>query len=252
MFSFANKVVWITGSSTGIGKAVALSFAQNGADVVVHCNRNKEAGAKLVQEIESMGRKSLLVEGDVADSAQVNAMAQQIENTFGRIDILINNAGAMIKRVRLEDLDEETLDRIINVNLKSVFLVTKATLPLLKKQQGSKIINFTSIAARNGGGIGSSAYASAKGGVSTFTKSLAKELAEYGINVNAIAPGLIKTPFHEGITNEEMFVTMASQIPLKREGNPRDLVGATLLLASDYAAYITGEIIEVNGGLLMD
>jgi 3-oxoacyl-[acyl-carrier protein] reductase len=164
---------------------------------------------------------------------------------------LMNNAGSLIKRTKFEDLDEELWDRVMDVNLKSVYLVTKAVLPLMKEQGKGKIINVTSVAARNGGGIGALAYAASKGGVSTLTRGLAKELVQYHILVNAIAPGVITTPFHDRFSTPEMRKNMISQIPLGREGTPDETIGAALFLASSYADYITGEIIEVNGGQLM-
>ncbi|TDG00221.1 SDR family NAD(P)-dependent oxidoreductase [Paenibacillus piri] len=252
MYHFENKVVWITGSSTGIGRAAALAFAEHGADVVIHCNASVEEARKLEEEINRLGRKCLLVQGDVADRQQVEAMAARIDETFGRIDVLINNAGALIQRVRLEELEEELWDRVMNVNLKSVYLVTKASLPLLKRSDKGRVINMTSVAARNGGGFGSIAYGAAKGGVSTMTRGMAKDLIEYKITVNGIAPGIIATPFHDRFTPPDIRAKTLSGIPMGREGTPEETVGAALFLASPYADYITGEIIEVNGGQLMD
>ncbi|WP_135557591.1 SDR family NAD(P)-dependent oxidoreductase [Paenibacillus cymbidii] len=252
MFTFHNKVVWVTGSSTGIGRAAALAFAGHGADVVIHCQSSVEAARVLEEEVEQLGRRCLLVQGDVADRAQVERMTAEIEAGFGQLDILINNAGSLIQRARLEDLDEELWDRIMAVNLKSVYLVTKAALPLLKRADRGRIVNVTSIAARNGGGYGSIAYASAKGGVSTMTRALAKDLIGYGITVNGIAPGVIATPFHDRFTPPDIRAKTLGSIPFGREGTPEETVGAALYLASSYADYVTGEIIEVNGGQLMD
>lgn len=251
MYSFQDKVVFVTGSSSGIGKSIVLGFSEQGASVIVHGNRNISEAEKLVQEIIAKGNKALLVTGDVTDAQQINEMVAKIEKAFGRVDILVNNAGSMVQRSKIEDMDEELWDRVFNVNLKSAFLVTKAVLPLMKKQETGKIINVTSIAARNGGGGGAVAYASAKGGLSTFTRGLAKELIEDHIYVNGIAPGFIGTPFHSN-TSEEMKQNMAKQIPMGRVGAPEEMVGAILFLASDAASYIIGEVIEVNGGLLMD
>lgn len=252
MYSFDGKIAWVTGSSTGIGRAAALGFAEKGADVIIHYNRSLEETKELSKEIERLGRQSLILQGNVADKTQVERMVAQIEQRFGRLDILVNNAGSMVERARLEDLDEDLWDLIMNVNLKSVYLVTKAAVPLLKKQDNGKVINLTSVAARNGGGLGALAYAASKGGVSTLTRGMAKDLVEYGIRVNGIAPGIITTPFHEQFTSPEMMEKMVGQIPLGRAGTPVETVGSILFLASDYADYLTGEIIEVNGGQLMD
>lgn len=251
MYSFTDQVVWVTGSSTGIGRAAALGFAEHGADVVVHCNRSVEDAQSVVRKIEEMGRIALLVQGDVSDRGQVEQMVAQIEHTFGKLNILLNNAGSLIQRARLEELEEELWDQVMDVNLKSVYLVSKAVLPLMKRQGSGRIINVTSIAARNGGGYGSIAYATAKAGVSTLTRGLAKDLVEYNILVNGIAPGVITTPFHDQFSPPEMRAKMKTQIPLGREGTPEETIGAALFLASSYANYITGEIIEVNGGQLM-
>lgn len=252
MYSFDNKVVWITGSSTGIGRAAAIAFADHGADVVIHCHSSLNEAKSLESEIIAKDRKCLLVQGDVADRTQVEQMTAQVKETFGRLDVLVNNAGALIKRARLEELDEELWDRVMNVNLKSVYLVTKAALPLLKQAEKAKIINLTSVAARNGGGFGSIAYAAAKGGVSTMTRGMAKDLISYNMTVNAVAPGIITTPFHDRFTPPDIRTKALSTIPMGREGTPEETVGALLFLASPYADYITGEIIEVNGGQLMD
>lgn len=252
MYSFDGQVVWVTGSSTGIGRAAALGFAKHGADVIVHCHSSEKEATEVVNEIEKMGRKALLVKGDVAVKADIERMVTEIKETFGQIDVLMNNAGSMVKRARLIELDEELWDRIMEVNLKSVFLVTKAVFPLMKDQGKGKIINVTSVAARNGGGHGSIAYASSKGGVSTLTRGLAKDLIEYNILVNAIAPGVITTPFHDRYSSPEIRQKQVASIPLGREGTPDETIGAALFLASKYADYMTGEIIEINGGQLMD
>lgn len=252
MYSFEGKVVWVTGSSTGIGRAAALEFAKHGADVIVHGNSNVEKAKETASEIEKLGRRAALVTGNVGNRSEVERMTEEIGRQFERIDVLMNNAGSLVKRARLTELDEALWDEVMDVNLKSVYLVTKAALPLLRKSPKGRIINVTSIAARNGGGFGSMAYAAAKGGVSTLTRGMAKDLIEYGITVNAIAPGVISTPFHDRFTPPEMRSRTLSTIPMGREGTPEESVGAALFLASDYADYITGEIIEVNGGQLMD
>lgn len=252
MYTFDGKVVWVTGSSTGIGRAAALEFAKHGADVIVHGNSNPGKAEELANDITRLGRKAHLVTGDVGRLSEVERMVADIGSRFNRIDILVNNAGALIRRARLEDLDEALWDEVMNVNLKSVYLVTKTALPLLKQSDQGRVINVTSIAARNGGGFGSMAYAASKGGVSTLTRGLAKDLIEYGITVNAISPGVIATPFHDRFTPPDIRSRTLTTIPMGREGTSEEAVGAALFLASSYASYITGEIIEVNGGQLMD
>ncbi|HKJ96054.1 MAG TPA: 3-oxoacyl-ACP reductase family protein [Gammaproteobacteria bacterium] len=252
MYVFENKVVWVTGSSTGIGRAAAKAFAEHGADVVLHCNESRSEAESLERELEALGRKTLLVQGDVADGHAVEAMAARVRDAFGGVDILMNNAGSLIKRARIEDMEESVWDRVLDVNLKSVFLVTRAVLPMMRARGGGRIINLSSIAARNGGGPGSGAYGAAKAGVANLTRTMAKEFVGDNILVNAIAPGVITTPFHDRFTPDDVRRRLAEQIPMGREGTPEETVGAALFLASGYAGYITGEVIEVNGGQLMN
>lgn len=249
---FNHKIVFITGSSTGIGKAAAIAFAEKGADVIVHCNVSIDDGKAVAKAIQEMGQKALLVQGDVAVKADVERIVEEIKVQFGRIDVLVNNAGSLIQRARLEEMDEELWDRVMAVNLKSVYLVTRAVLPLMKSNRWGRIINLTSIAARNGGSTGSFAYATSKGAVKTLTHAMAKDLAEYNILVNAVAPGIITTPFHDQFSPPELRKTWPSQIPLQREGTPDETAGAIMFLASPWADYITGQIIDVNGGQWMN
>ncbi len=179
-------------------------------------------------------------------------MAAEVEDRYGRVDILVNNAGSMVERLTLAEMTEEAWDRIMDVNLKSVYLCSQAVLPMMKGQGGGRIINMSSVSARNGGSPSSVAYSTAKGGVSTLTRAMARELVSDGILVNAVAPGRIDTPFHDEFTTAEKREEAAQGIPLKREGTPEEVVGAVLFLASRQASYIVGEVIEVNGGMLMD
>jgi 3-oxoacyl-[acyl-carrier protein] reductase len=188
----------------------------------------------------------------------VRRMVGEIEDRYGRLDILVNNAGSLIERRRFSEMTEDLWDRVMAVNLKSVFLCSRAALPSMRRRGRGRIINVTSVAARNGGGPGSAAYATAKGGVSTLTRAMAKELVGEGILVNGVAPGVITTPFHERFTPPGMREAMASGIPIGREGTPEEVAGAVVFLASPRADYlvgeiieVVGEIIEVNGGQLM-
>ncbi|MDQ3237129.1 MAG: 3-oxoacyl-ACP reductase FabG [Actinomycetota bacterium] len=250
--AFSGEVVWVTGSSTGIGRAVAEGLAREGCRVAVHYNSSEGEAREVVNGIEGSGGEAMLVGGDVSDGGEVRRMADEIEDRFGRLDILVNNAGSLLERRSLEEMTEDLWDRVMEVNLKSVYLCSQAVLPVMKRQGRGRIVNITSVAARNGGGPGSVAYATAKGGVSTLTRAMAKELVADNILVNGVAPGVITTPFHDRFTPPDVREKMAGAIPIGREGTPEETAGAVVFLASSAADYLVGEIIEVNGGQLMD
>ena len=247
----SGEVAWVTGSSKGIGRAVVLGLAEQGCDVVVHDNSSEDDAREVEERIKGFGNDVLMLKGDVTDAGDVRRMVGEIEDRYGRIDILVNNAGSMVKRATLAEMTEEVWDRVMDVNLKSVYLCSQAVLPMMKRQ-GGRIINMTSVSARDGGSPSSLAYSTAKGGVSTLTRAMAKELVSDGILVNGVAPGRIDTPFHDEFTTDEKREEAAQGIPLGREGTPEEVVGVVLFLASSQANYILGEIIEVNGGMLMD
>lgn len=248
---FFGKVAWITGSSKGMGRAIAIGFAEEGCNVVVHYNSSEDDAREVAQEIEGLGREALLVGGDVSKAADVTKMAGEIEDRFGRVDVLVNNAGSMVERSTLADMTEEIWDKVMNVNLKSVYLCSQAVLPMMQRQGGGKIVNITSVSARNGGSPSSLAYSTAKGGVSTMTRAMAKGLVPDNILVNAVAPGRMDTAFHDEFSSHEKREEAAKDIPLEREGTSEEVVGAVLYLASPGASYVVGEVIEVNGGLWM-
>jgi 3-oxoacyl-[acyl-carrier protein] reductase len=245
------EVAWVTGSSTGIGRAVAVELAGGGRRVVVHYHASEDEARDVVKEIEGSGGEASLVGGDVSDADEVGRMVGEIQDRYGRLDVLVNNAGSLIERRKLSGMTEELWDRVMDVNLKSVYLVSLAVLPLMKRQGRGRIINMTSVAARNGGGPGSVAYATAKGGVSTLTRAMAKELVSENILVNAVAPGVITTPFHDRFTPPDVRENLKNTIPMGREGTPEETAGVVVFLASPAAEYLVGEIIEVNGGQLM-
>jgi 3-oxoacyl-[acyl-carrier protein] reductase len=245
------EVAWVTGSSKGIGRAVVLGLAEQGCDVVVHYNSSEDDAREVEERIKGFGNDVLMLKGDVTDAGDVRRMVGEIEDRYGRIDILVNSAGSMVKRATLAEMTEEVWDRVMDVNLKSVYLCSQAVLPMMKRQ-GGRIVNMTSVSARDGGSPSSLAYSTAKGGVSTLTRAMAKELVSDGILVNGVAPGRIDTPFHDEFTTDDKREEAAQGIPLGREGTPEEVVGAVLFLASSQANYILGEIIEVNGGMLMD
>ena len=248
---FSEEVAWVTGSSTGIGRAVALALAERGCQVVVHYNRSEDEAREVVERISSSGGEAALVGGDVADAGEVERMAGEIEDRYGRLDVLVNNAGSLIERRTLSEMTEDLWERVMAVNLKSVYLCSQAVLPTMKSRGRGRIINMTSVAARNGGARGSVAYATAKGGVSTLTRAMAKELIGEGILVNGVAPGVITTPFHDRFTPPDIREALVGGIPIGREGTPEEVAGVVVFLASSAADYLVGEIIEVNGGQLM-
>lgn len=248
----SRRVAWVTGSSKGIGRATAIALAEHGCNVAVHYNSSDDEAREVAERIESHGGDALLVKGDVTNPEEVRRMVGEVEDHFGRLDILVNNAGSMVERLTLTEMTEDVWDRVMAVNLKSVYLCSQAVLPVMKRQGGGRIINITSVAARNGGSPNSVAYATAKGGVSTLTRAMAKELVSDGILVNGVAPGRIDTPFHDEFTTDEKRAEGAKSIPLKREGTPEEVAGVVVFLASSRADYLLGEIIEVNGGMLMD
>lgn len=248
MFSFDGKVALVTGSTTGIGNAIARQFLSHGGKVVIHGYKKMDEDKAMIAELQKEGHDVLLVDGDVTIKSDVNRMMNEIEEHFGHIDILVNNVGAFVKKARFEDIEEDDWERIIAVNLKSVFLVTQAALPLIKKQGEGRIINITSNVERTGGTPEGAAYAAAKGGVSSLTRSLAKQMVAYNILVNAVSPGLIDTPFHNSAAPLDSYEHIFSNIPLKRSGTADEIAGAVLYLASPYSSYVVGETIEVSGG----
>ena len=249
---FKGKSILITGASTGIGAAVARAFGEYGARVAVHYNSSREAAEKVAADINSSGGEAFVVQADVTDIAASEDMVKKVAAEFGGIDILINNAGAMLERKPFVDASEDYFRSVMDLNFTSVYAICRAAIPIMRKQNGGNIINVTSIAARNGGAMGSGIYAASKGAVSTLTRNLAKEEAPHNIRVNAVSPGVITTPFHEKVSTAEQLAAAQATIPQGRLGTAQDCVGTFLFLASErLSAYVDGQIIEVNGGQIM-
>lgn len=245
------KRALITGSSTGIGAAVARELARLGASVAVHGNKNAAAAEAVATEIRAAGGKAVVVLGDVSNSASAAKIVADAVAGLGGLDILINNAGAILDRVTNAAFDDAAYDNVYNLNVRSVLAVTKAAYPHLKAAGGGSIINTGSVAGRFGGFGGSAVYASAKAAVHSITRNAAREFAPDHIRVNVVAPGFIITPFHDK-TPQSVKDSAAAQIPMQRLGTAEDCVGAYVFLASDsMSGYITGQIIDVNGGQLM-
>ena len=242
------KVAFVTGASSGIGRAIALTLAEAGADVAVNYAGNAAAAEEVAAEIRKMGRRALILQGDVSQTEAAASMLDAVVAEFGRCDILVNNAG-ITRDGLLMRMKEEDWDAVLDTNLKGVFNCTKAALKYMMKQRSGKIVNIASVVGIMGN-AGQANYAAAKAGCIGFTKSVAKEVASRGITVNAVAPGLIATDM-TSVLPEKVIEEMASGIPLKRAGQPVDVAKAVLFLVSDDAAYITGQTLNVDGGMVM-
>lgn len=241
------KVAIVTGGARDIGRQVSLKLAQAGAKVCINYFNNKEQAEETLQLIKDAGGEAILAHGDMTKSADVAALVKTCTDTYGdKIHILVNVAGGIMGRKPLAELDEEFWDSVMNVNLKSAYLVTRAAVPYFT--EGGAVVNFASQAARDGGGGGALAYATAKGGVLTLTRGLAKELGPKGIRVNCVSPGMINTAFHDTFTKPEIRTNVANSTPLRREGNASEVGDLVLYLASDASSFINGESVEINGG----
>jgi 3-oxoacyl-[acyl-carrier protein] reductase len=246
------QVALITGASSGIGRATAIALAGQGAKVGVNYHKNQAGAEGVVEIIRKGGGEAIATRADVTRSAEVGVLVESLRKKWGHIDTLVNNAGDLLARRGLTDMTEDYWDQIMALNLKSVFLCVKAVWEEMARRKSGCIINVTSIAGRNGGGPGAAAYAAAKGGLLTYTKGLAKELAPHGIRVNGVAPGVIATPYHERYSSPELLQKFIASIPLGRVGTSEEVADVIVFLASPAARYITGETVEVNGGMLMD
>ena len=246
------KSVLITGASTGIGAAVARAFAGAGCRIAIHYNASVNQAEEVAADVRFAGGEAFLVGGDFISSAKAREVVTGAAEHFGGLDVLINNAGGLVKRVPVAEIDDEVFNAVLDLNVRSLVAACSAAVPFMRKAGHGNIINVTSIAARHGGGAGAVLYASAKGFVSTFTRGLAKELVKDGIRVNAVSPGVITTPFHERYSTPAMLESFKATIPMGRLGTAEECVGAFMFLASDaMSGYVTGQIIEVNGGQYM-
>ena len=242
----SNRVAIVTGSGQGIGKAIALKLAEVGATIVINDIGEASSVESVAEEIRVMNRKSLAVLADVSSSSDVERMVETVMTTYGKVDILVNNAGITRDQLLLRMSDEDW-DKVLNVNLKSVFLCTRAVLRHMIKQRWGRIINMASIVGI-AGNAGQANYASAKAGIIGFTRTVAKEVASRGITVNAVAPGFIDTPMTQQL-KESWIQEIKKRIPLGYLGTPRDVAEAVAFLASEEAKYITGHVLNVDGGM---
>jgi 3-oxoacyl-[acyl-carrier protein] reductase len=248
----AGKRILITGASTGIGAELAEAFSEQGARVAIHYAHSEDAAYEVAGAIGRKGGEPHVVQGDLAKCPECERVVEEAVAALGGLDGLINNAGLMLGRVPTTQATTEHFDEVMALNARSVFSVSRAAVPHLKKAGGGFIIHTTSVAARHGGGGGAVLYAAAKGFVSTFARGQAKELIGDKIRVNAVAPGVIETPFHARYSTPEQMEAMRATIPIGRVGRPEDCVGAYLFLASEMlSGYMIGQVLEVNGGQLM-
>ena len=242
------KCALVTGASRGIGRAIAVKLASEGAKVALNYAGNAAAAEEVKKEIEAAGGQAVTVQADVSDPASVEAMIQTVVDAFGQIDILVNNAGITRDGLLLRMKDED-FDAVINTNLKGIFYTTKLVSKLMMKKRFGRIVNMASVVGLTGN-AGQTNYAAAKAGVIGFSKSAAKELAARGITVNMVAPGFIETDM-TAVIPEKAKEAMMGGIPLGRAGKPEDVANAVLFLVSDQAAYITGQVLKVGGGMVM-
>lgn len=245
---FKDKVALVTGGGRDIGRSVSLRLAAEGAKVAINYCHDRASAEATARDIEAAGGTAAVFQADVSKADAVTTLADGVQAKFGgRIDVLVNLAGGMVARRRLEEMDEAFYDEVMDLNLKSVFLVTRAVKPLMG--EGSAIVNVSSLAGRDGGGPGASLYATSKGALMTLTRAWARELGPEGIRVNAVCPGLIGTSFHDIFSKPEGRAATAGNTPLRREGHPDEVADAIAYLASDEARFLTGVNLDVNGGL---
>jgi len=236
----SDHVSLVTGASTGIGAAVAITLAERGSYVAVHYRANEAAANEVVKQIGNFGGRAFVVQADLA------------EPKSAQLHVLVNNAGSMIDRHKLLEITDKFWNEVMETNLGSVLRITRAIAPSMMERRSGAIINVASVAARNGGSLGIIPYAAAKAAVLCMTKGLAKELIHHGIRVNAVNPGVIDTPFHERFTSPEQMKTLVAGIPQGRPGKPSEIASVIAFLASEESSHMVGETLEVNGGMWMD
>jgi len=242
------KVVLVTGGARDIGREISLKLAKSGAKVGINYFDNPDDANETLKRINESGGKAIIVQGDMTKQADAERFVAETCKAFGdKIDGLVNVAGGLVARKNIEEMDVEFWDFLMDVNAKTVFLATKATVG--KMAEGGSIVNFSSQAARDGGGPGASAYATSKAAVMTFTRSMAKELGPKKIRVNAVCPGMISTSFHDRFTKDTVRANVAAGTPLRREGDPREVADLVSYLLSDESTFVTGTNIDINGGL---
>ncbi|HOJ31632.1 MAG TPA: glucose 1-dehydrogenase [bacterium] len=246
-FNLEGKVALVTGSGTGIGRAIAIKLAEHGACVGIHYNTSYQEALQTLEAIKSMNRKAILLQADLTCEQQANKIVDKIVAEFGKLDILVNNAGSPVQRSKIEECPLTLWNQVFNVNMTSAFMVTKRAIPHLRKTGKGSIVNIISLSVQTGGANGAGPYAAAKGALLVFTRTLARELAPE-IRTNAVCPGVIETRHHEIFSTPERMQQYKEETPMKRNGIPEEVANAVVYLVSDAASFTNGALIDVNGG----
>jgi len=250
MGTLKGKSAFVTGTSQGIGAAISKELIERGCNICMHYFHSPEQPDQLKMSALGKGQKTLCIKADLTNETEVVSCIKEAVGYFGSFDILVNNSGGLVERRFLSEVDSDYWKRLIDINLTSMMLVTKELLPFLNREEGSSIVNISSLAGRKGGHPGSLVYATTKGAMLTWTRALSDELAHDGIRVNSIAPGFIEgTAFHSTHTTRESALKTIQGIPLRRSGNPGDIARAVAFLASEYDGFITGATLDINGGV---
>jgi 3-oxoacyl-[acyl-carrier protein] reductase len=250
MGKLSGKNALVTGTSQGIGAAIARALIESGCNICMHYFHSSSEPDKIKKTAESANLKAICLKADLTDEEDTVRFMKDAAAFLGNVDILVNNSGGLVQRRYLKEFDSEYWNKVLDINLRTMMMVTREALPYLNRTEGASIVNIASLAGRAGGHPGSLLYATSKGAVLTWSRALSRELASEGIRVNAVAPGFIEgTAFHDTFTTRESALSTIKNIPLGRAGRPEDVARATVFLASEYDGFITGETLDVNGGV---